>query len=138
MSLLFKTIKSTPFFKISCLCGVLHFRPFFFLEVKRLKLSTNYSISSLIAFQCLHPNKDVLLSSLSLTCLFTLLFWGFFCRVRNYLVLVSFDIFLISIFHYVPYWLYPLCRNPNLAKCGGEAQHLEKLGIWSPPGLPNV
>ncbi|CAK9200607.1 unnamed protein product [Sphagnum troendelagicum] len=23
-------------------------------------------------------------------------------------------------------------------KCGGEAQHLEKLGIWSPPGLPNV
>ncbi len=30
------------------------------------------------------------------------------------------------------------CRNPNVAKCGGEAQHLEKLGIWSPPGLPNV
>jgi hypothetical protein len=30
------------------------------------------------------------------------------------------------------------CRNPNLAKCGGEDQHLEKLGIWSPPGLPNV
>jgi hypothetical protein len=25
-----------------------------------------------------------------------------------------------------------------LAKCGGEAQHLEKLEIWSPPGLPNV
>ncbi len=25
-----------------------------------------------------------------------------------------------------------------MAKCGGEAQHLEKLGIWSPPGLPNV
>jgi hypothetical protein len=31
-----------------------------------------------------------------------------------------------------------ICRNPTLAKCGGEAQHLEKLGIWSPPGLPNV
>ncbi len=31
-----------------------------------------------------------------------------------------------------------ICRNPNLAKCGREAQHLEKLGIWSPPGLPNV
>ncbi len=31
-----------------------------------------------------------------------------------------------------------LCRNPTLAKCEGEAQHLEKLGIWSPPGLPNV
>jgi len=30
------------------------------------------------------------------------------------------------------------CRNPNLAKCAGEAQHLEKLRIWSPPGLPNV
>ncbi len=25
-----------------------------------------------------------------------------------------------------------------MAKCGGEAQHLEKLGIWSPPGLLNV
>jgi hypothetical protein len=31
-----------------------------------------------------------------------------------------------------------LCRNPTLAKCGGEAQHLEKLRIWSPSGLPNV
>jgi hypothetical protein len=30
------------------------------------------------------------------------------------------------------------CRNPTLAKCGGEAQHLESLRIWSPPGLPNV
>jgi hypothetical protein len=30
------------------------------------------------------------------------------------------------------------CRNPTLAKCGGEAQHLEKVGIWSPSGLPNV
>jgi hypothetical protein len=30
------------------------------------------------------------------------------------------------------------CHNPNLAKCGGEAQHLERVGIWSPPGLPNV
>jgi len=34
--------------------------------------------------------------------------------------------------------LYIWCRNPNLAKCGGEAQHLEKLGIWGPSGLPNV
>jgi hypothetical protein len=31
-----------------------------------------------------------------------------------------------------------MCRNPTLAKCGGEAQHLEKLEIWSPPGVPNV
>ncbi len=30
------------------------------------------------------------------------------------------------------------CRNPTLAKCGSEAQHLEKVRIWSPPGLPNV
>jgi hypothetical protein len=30
------------------------------------------------------------------------------------------------------------CRNPTLAKCGGEAQHLEKVRVWSPPGLPNV
>jgi hypothetical protein len=30
------------------------------------------------------------------------------------------------------------CRNPTLAKCGGEVQHLEKLKVWSPPGLPNV
>jgi hypothetical protein len=30
------------------------------------------------------------------------------------------------------------CRNPTLAKCGGEAQHLEKVSIWSPPRLPNV
>jgi hypothetical protein len=30
------------------------------------------------------------------------------------------------------------CRNPTLAKCGGEAQHLERVGIWSSPVLPNV
>jgi hypothetical protein len=40
--------------------------------------------------------------------------------------------------YYVEMLCSPTCRNPNLAKCGGEAQHLEKLGIWSPPGLPNV
>jgi hypothetical protein len=31
-----------------------------------------------------------------------------------------------------------ICRNPTLAKCGGEAQHLEKLEVGSLPGLPNV
>ncbi len=41
-------------------------------------------------------------------------------------------------FPIIPRLLHMYCRNPNLAKCGGEAQHLEKLGIWSPPGLPNV
>jgi hypothetical protein len=30
------------------------------------------------------------------------------------------------------------CRNPTLAKCGGEVQHLERVEIWSSPGLPNV
>jgi len=30
------------------------------------------------------------------------------------------------------------CRNPTLAKCGGEAQRLEKLEVRSLPGLPNV
>ncbi len=30
------------------------------------------------------------------------------------------------------------CRNPSLAKCGGEAQHWEKVRIWSPLGLLNV
>ncbi len=30
------------------------------------------------------------------------------------------------------------CCNPTLAKCGGEAQHLEKLEVGSLPGLPNV
>jgi hypothetical protein len=30
------------------------------------------------------------------------------------------------------------CRNLTLAKCGGEAQHLEKARTWSPPGLLNV
>ncbi len=30
-----------------------------------------------------------------------------------------------------------ICRNPTLAKCGGEAQHLEKVRIWSPSRLPN-
>ncbi len=33
---------------------------------------------------------------------------------------------------------YLECRNPTLAKCGGEAQHLEKLEVGSLPGLPNV
>jgi hypothetical protein len=33
------------------------------------------------------------------------------------------------------YWW---CRNPTSAKCGGEAQHLEKLEVGSLPGLPNV
>jgi hypothetical protein len=26
-------------------------------------------------------------------------------------------------------YILSLCRNPTLAKCGGEAHHLEKLGV---------
>jgi len=33
---------------------------------------------------------------------------------------------------------YDFCRNPTLAKYGGEAQHLEKVRIWNPPRLLNV
>jgi hypothetical protein len=33
--------------------------------------------------------------------------------------------------------LLGFCRNPTLVKCEGEAQHLEKLEVWSPSGLPN-
>jgi hypothetical protein len=29
---------------------------------------------------------------------------------------------------YIVVWLSK-CRNPSLAKCGGEAQHLERLGF---------
>jgi hypothetical protein len=28
--------------------------------------------------------------------------------------------------------------QPHFGQVWGEAQHLEKLGIWSPPGHPNV
>jgi len=34
--------------------------------------------------------------------------------------------------------LESLCCNPTLAKCGGEAQHLEKLEVRSLAGLLNV
>jgi hypothetical protein len=37
-----------------------------------------------------------------------------------------------------PLSLVGSCRNPTLAKCGGEAQHLEKLEVGSLPELPNV
>ncbi len=42
-----------------------------------------------------------------------------------------------------PYYVWeedlePSCRNPTLAKCGGKAQHLEKLEVGSLPGLSNV
>jgi hypothetical protein len=47
---------------------------------------------------------------------------------------------IINIVYYcfLPSMNHSRCRTPTLAKCGGEAQHLEKVGIWSPPGLPHV
>jgi hypothetical protein len=54
------------------------------------------------------------------------------------IMLVEFGKFPFVHFAWGQTLLYYNCRNPTLAKCGGEAQHLEKLGIWSPPGLPNV
>jgi hypothetical protein len=51
-----------------------------------------------------------------------------------------FPTYILSIVSELGYLLHvhTCCRNPTLAKCGGEAQHLEKVRIWSPPGLPNV
>jgi hypothetical protein len=75
-SSLFKTIKSTPFFKIFSLCDVSHFQPFFSLDVEKLKLFANCFVSSSIAFKCMHPEKVVLLSSLFIACLFNHFFEG--------------------------------------------------------------
>ncbi len=89
-----KTIRSTPFSKIYSLYNALHFWPFFFLEARRLKLFVNYFVNSSIMFKCLHLDKVVLLSSFSLMCLFTSLFWRLCHEVNNFSVLVSFNIFL--------------------------------------------
>ncbi len=43
-----------------------------------------------------------------------------------------------SLLSYFGFWTWSTYHNPTLAKCGGEAQHLEKVRIWSPLGLPNV
>ncbi len=54
---------------------------------------------------------------------------------------LSHFIFSSCVYHYLffsPFFGLCSCRNPTLAKCGGEAQHLEKLEVWSPSGLPNV
>ncbi len=57
----------------------------------------------------------------------------------NAFVMLSTKHFELALnFHFVPSAHNLGCRNPTLAKCGGEAQHLEKVRIWSPPGLPNV
>jgi hypothetical protein len=38
----------------------------------------------------------------------------------------------------LPALLYLSVATPLWPSVGGEAQHLEKLGTWSPPGLPNI
>jgi hypothetical protein len=45
---------------------------------------------------------------------------------------------MVILLQVVPLVVYGGCRNPTLAKCGGEAQHLKKLEVGSLPGLPNV
>jgi len=48
-----------------------------------------------------------------------------------FVVFISYQLFACLRREYV-------CRNPTLAKCVGEAQHLEKLEVGSLPGLLNV
>jgi hypothetical protein len=54
------------------------------------------------------------------------------------LLLTLFGLFIPGSYWFVLWILLGGCRNPTLAKCGGEAQHLEKLEVGSLPGLPNV
>jgi hypothetical protein len=57
----------------------------------------------------------------------------------KHLPLVNIVFLLLSILVGITFGEQSLsCRNPTLAKCGGEAQHLEKLEVGSLPGLPNV
>jgi hypothetical protein len=57
----------------------------------------------------------------------------------NFLIQIIFgSCFWNNFYTFLLKWNQHLCRNPTLAKCGGEAQHLEKVKSWSPPGLPNV
>ncbi len=54
--------------------------------------------------------KLFLLSSLSLACLFTSFFLRLFWWSKKlFNVGFSWHIFQFCVFHYVPYWLYPLC-----------------------------
>jgi hypothetical protein len=63
------------------------------------------------------------------SCIIVLLFLSYI--IHSHFALFTFVLcYLLS--------LCVVCRNPTLAKCGGEAQHLEKLEIWSPLELPNV
>jgi hypothetical protein len=58
--------------------------------------------------------------------------------LTTYMVLVSLKcIQMVEQFQHSEQ-LHMCCRNPTLVKCGGEAQHLEKLEVGSLPGLPNV
>ncbi len=64
--------------------------------------------------------------------------------ICSYLISKKFMISFLQIFHHQRTIGFGFlgggqnCRNPTLAKCGGEAQHLEKVRIWSPQGLLNV
>ncbi len=66
-----KTINNTSFASNYSFFIVFDFTTFFSLETRRLKLSIDYSIRSLIAFKCAHSNILVVLSPLFLACLFS-------------------------------------------------------------------
>ncbi len=65
----------------------------FFLEGRRLKLSTNYSIRYHIMLEYLHLDIVIMIFSLSLACLFTSLFGGLSSGVKNFLMFFSLKIF---------------------------------------------
>jgi hypothetical protein len=74
-SSLLKTIKNTPFIKISFPRALFYTSNLFFsLEGKRLKLFANCFVKFSITFECLHPNIVIMFSSISLACSFASLF----------------------------------------------------------------
>jgi hypothetical protein len=63
---------------------------------------------------------------------------NFIPKIKLYWFLIYKPILHFSWFHISIHFmlLLVLCHNPNLAKCGGEAQHLEKLGDLESSGTP--
>ncbi len=61
-------------------------------------------------------------------------FSKYFISLNDYLYLYDMLKLISFLLHYPPIFMYSLhilvnCRNLTLAKCAGEAQHLEKVGI---------
>ncbi len=79
----------------------------------------------------------IALKNLSIFLVNKIIFFWLFAFSSSWWCMCRF-VFVGSHYNYCLLFLHSFCRNPNLAKCGGEAQHLERVGIWSPPRLPNV